>query len=71
MATELDLIKAELARIENQLRAIRLKLERLEKRGNAKKARPFAELRGVWKGVDFTYEEIQEAKYRLREEDWE
>lgn len=70
MATELDLIKAQLASIERQLQEVRSKIEMLEKQGT-KKPRPFAELRGIWKGVDFTYEEIQEAKYKLREEDRE
>lgn len=70
MATELDILRVQLAKIERQLQEVRSKIERLENQGAAK-TRPFAELRGIWKGVDFTYAEIKEAEYKLREEDWE
>ena len=67
MATEIDLLRAELARIERELEAVRSKIEKLEKEG-VEEPRPFARLRGVWKGkVHFTQEEIDAAKIRVKD----
>ncbi len=70
MATEYKVLKARLDSIEREIADVRAKVEALE-RQEAGKPRPFAELRGIWKGVDFTYEEIKEAEYGVKEEDWE
>lgn len=73
MATEIDLLKAEIARIERELEAAKRKLARVEQddaNGDAEgDVRPFAKLRGIWKGVHFTEEEIESAEYKLDDPD--
>ncbi len=73
MATEIDELKAKIARIERELQDAKRKLSEAQSSENgAKKKMPFAELRGIWKGADFTYEEIKSAEYKLDDEDhWE
>lgn len=70
MATETDLLKMELARIERELEAVRAKIKRLESREPDSRL-TFVDLHGIWKGTHFTYEEIKAADYKLDEEDWE
>ena len=70
MATEVDAIKAYLASLERELKDLRAKLKELETQP-PEEPRPFSKLRGIWKGADFTYEEIKAAEYKLPEDDWE
>jgi len=70
MATEVDAIKAYLAKLEREVDELRSKIEALEKEP-PQEPRPFAKLRGIWKGADFTYEEIKAAEYKFPEDDWE
>lgn len=70
MATEVDAMKAYLASLERELRDLRAKLKELETQP-PEEPRPFAKLLGIWKGADFTYEEIKAAEYRFSEDDWE
>jgi len=65
MATELDELKTELERISREVAALRQKLNRaLDKEG---KGGTLADLRGVWNDVDFTEEEIEAAKIRVKD----
>ena len=69
MAINVDLLKFELARIKREIEALEAKLRKMEGR-EAGEEMPFAKLRGIWKGADFTYAEIKEAEYKLPEADW-
>jgi hypothetical protein len=66
----------ETAQIQQDLRLLQLTVERLQVRVNELAAtiqkqeqtpppRTFAELRGIWKGLDLSLEDIQAAEYRL------
>ena len=72
MATHIELLKAEIARIESELAERKRRLAEVEKRPETtgQEKRPFAQLRGLWKGATFTYEEIKAAEYKFDEEDW-
>jgi hypothetical protein len=72
MATEFKLLRAEIARIERELADAKRKLASLEQSENGGTnagVRPFAKLRGIWKGADFTEEEIDAVKYKLDDDD--
>lgn len=57
-------IAAKLAEIEEQLRVLRAQLIPKERR-----PKKFADLYGIWRGKsDFTYEEIKEAEYKLKDD---
>ncbi|MEX0801453.1 MAG: hypothetical protein WD379_09575 [Dehalococcoidia bacterium] len=70
MATEVDAIKAYLASVEREVSDLHARLKKLETEP-PEQPRPFSKLLGIWKGADFTYEEIKAAEYRLPEDDWE
>jgi hypothetical protein len=70
MATEVDAIKAYLASLERELEDLRSKLDKIEKQPS-EEPRPFARLLGIWRGADFTYEEIKAAEYKFPEDEWE
>lgn len=65
MATQLDLLKVELARIKREIEALETKMKNLER--HQPEEVPFAKMRGVWKGAGFTDEEIDAVKIRARE----
>jgi hypothetical protein len=65
MATDLSELQAELKRISRDLELLREKVQRLATDGT--KRASLADLRGVWKGTDFTEEEIEAAKIRVRD----
>ena len=65
MATQLDLLKVELARIKRDIEALEAKIKNLERQTPGEM--PFAKMRGVWKGANFTEEEIDAVKIRARE----
>jgi hypothetical protein len=67
MATELDEIRAELRRVSREVEMLRKKLNRLAR--DDKESVSLADLRGVWKGANFTEEEIEAAKIRVKEVD--
>jgi predicted nucleic acid-binding Zn-ribbon protein len=69
MAIEIDLLKAEIARIERELEDARSRLTKLnEKTNGASTVRPFATLRGVLKGkVHFSEDDIASLKIRSRD----
>jgi hypothetical protein len=71
MASEIEVLKAEIARLEHELDGIKAKLKALGTSNGGDEERPFAKLRGIWKGADFTYEEIKAAEYRVPEDDWD
>ena len=61
-------IQARLNSIEEQIRI--LKAEVVQPRSRKSRARPFAELYGIWKGkVDLSLEDIQTAEIRSRDEE--
>ena len=65
MATELEELRAELERVSREVALLREKVRKLAKED---KTRPsLADLRGVWKGANFTEEEIDAAKIRVKE----
>ena len=65
MVTELEELRAELKRVSREVELLREKLYRLAK--DDKKRMSLADLRGVWKGANFTEEEIEAAKIRVKE----
>ena len=59
-------IRARLGTIEEQIRVLKGELATKPAR---KPARRFSDLYGIWKGkVDLTFEEIQEAEIRLKDD---
>ncbi len=68
MATNVDLLRAEIARISRELETVKTKVERIQKNASSGAPRPFAKLRGLVKGADLTYDEIKAGEYTLREE---
>ena len=65
MPTELEELRAELERVSREVALLREKVRKLAKED---KTRPsLADLRGVWKGANFTEEEIDAAKIRVKE----
>ena len=65
MATNVDALKLELARIKREIEALEARLRGVEAR-EAREEMPFAKMRGAWKGADFTEEEIDAAKVRAK-----
>lgn len=63
MATQIDLLKAEIARIEGELQAVQAKIEHLE--GKKPSPRTFADLEGVWEGSNSTYEDVRAHEYQI------
>lgn len=60
-------VRARLAAIEGQIRVLKAELRRQPR--TKKAPRRFADLYGIWKGkVDLSFEEIQQAEIKLREE---
>jgi hypothetical protein len=69
MAVELskNAIARRLAELESEIRRLRVQLERpVHARAGMK---TFSDLCGIWRGQhDFTYEEIEQAEYRIPED---
>lgn len=65
MATEVDALKMELARIKREIEALEARLRSIEA-GEAGEELPFAKMLGAWKGADFTEEEIDAVKVRVK-----
>lgn len=64
--SRIDSIAVRLKETEEELRLLRRHLEEESSKGRPKR---FPELYGIWKGKsDFTYEEIEEAEIKLRDE---
>ncbi len=60
-------IRARLNAIEEQIKVLKAELDVKPRSG--KKTRRFADLYGIWKGkVDLSFDEIQEAEIKLRDE---
>ena len=59
-------LETRLRRIEDEIRELRLCMER-ERTGERKAHGGLRALRGAWKDCDLSYEEIQEAEYRMKE----
>lgn len=70
MVTQAEKLKEKIARIERELQDAKRELSavQLANRGETS-LRTFAELRGIWKGVDFSYEDIEAAEYNLDDPD--
>ena len=65
MATELEELRVELKRISREVDLLRDRVHRL---AEDDRDRPtLADLRGVWKGANFTEEEIRAAKIRVKD----
>ncbi len=69
MATEIDLLQAEIARIERELAEAKRKLAHAGEHSNGDPVlAPFSQLRGVLKNkVHFTEQEIADLKIRSRD----
>jgi hypothetical protein len=59
-------IAKQIDRIELELRLLKARL--LRRDGRRRKPRTFAQLRGAWKGCDFSLEEIRRAQYRIHDD---
>jgi len=59
-------IAKQIDRIELELRLLKARLSRQD--GRRRKPRTFAELRGAWKGLDFSLDEIRRAQYKIRDD---
>jgi len=59
-------IAKQIDRIELELRLLKARL--LRRDGRRRKPRTFAQLRGAWKGLDFSPDEIRRAQYRIRDD---
>ncbi len=66
MAIDTTLLKMELARIERELEALKARIEKFERK-DGRDEMPFAKMRGAWKGANFTEEEIDAAKIRVKD----
>lgn len=66
MAIDTTLLKMELARIERELEALKARIEKFERK-DGQDEMPFAKMRGAWKGANFTEEEIDAAKIRVKD----
>jgi hypothetical protein len=69
MATQIDLLKAEIARIERELQAVQIKIRHIE--GKKPTPRTFADLEGVWEGSDSTYEDVRAHEYKIGDKEWQ
>jgi hypothetical protein len=56
-------IAKQIDRIELELRLLKARL--LRRDGRRRKPRTFAELRGAWKGFDYSLDEIRRAQYKI------
>ena len=66
MTVSIKRIKLELRSIRAQLEVIEAELSKLDNE-ESQDSKTFAQLRGIWKGANFTDEEIEAAKYRVKE----
>lgn len=69
MAVDLskDAIAKRLAELESEIRRLRVQLEQPARAHTGTKT--FSDLCGIWKGQhDFTFEEIEQAEYRIPED---
>ena len=57
-------IAKQIDRIELELRLLKVRL--LRRDGRRRKPRTFTELRGAWKGLDFSSDEIRRTRYKIR-----
>lgn len=70
MVTEAEKLKEKIARIERELQHAKRELSAVELADRGETSpRTFAELRGIWKGANFSYDEIEAAKYTLDDPD--
>jgi predicted nucleic acid-binding Zn-ribbon protein len=70
MSTQIELLKADIARLEARLEETKRKLAKIEaesSNGSDADELPFNKLRGIWKGANFTQEEIDAAKIKVRD----
>ena len=65
MVTNVDALKIELVRIKREIAALEAKISKIEGQ-EAGNALPFTKMLGVWKGANFTEEEIDAVKVRLK-----
>jgi len=65
MAVNVDALKLELARIKREIEALEARLRSVEAQEVGDEM-PFAKMRGAWKGANFTEEEIDAAKIRVK-----
>ncbi len=66
MAIDTALLKMELARIERELEALKARIEKFERKDGPDEM-PFTKMCGAWKGANFTEEEIDAAKIRVKD----
>ena len=59
-------IAKQIDRIELELRLLKARLPRQV--GRRRKLRTFAQLRGAWKGCDYSLDEIRRAEYKIRDD---
>jgi len=59
-------IAKQIDRIEPEPRLLKARL--LRPAGRRRKSRTFAQLRGAWKGCDFTLADIRRAQYTMRDD---
>ena len=64
MAESRMAIAKQIDRIELELKLLKSRLSR--QGGRRRKPKTFAELRGAWKGLDFSLDEIRRAQYKIR-----
>lgn len=60
------IVETRLRKIEDEIRRLRLSIER-SKSKPTESPRGLRSLRGAWKDFDLSYEEVQEAEYRMKE----
>jgi len=65
MATNVDALKSELARIKREIEALEARIGKIEGQ-KAGQELPFARMLGAWKGADFTEDEIDAVKIRVK-----
>jgi hypothetical protein len=59
-------IAKQIDRIELELRLLKARLAKRD--GRRRRQRTFAELRGAWKGVDFSLDDVRRARYAIRDD---
>jgi hypothetical protein len=59
-------IAKQIDRIELELRLLKARLAKRD--GRRRRPRTFAELRGAWKGVDFSLDDVRRARYAIRDD---
>jgi hypothetical protein len=67
MATELEELKSELDKLMREVGTLRARVRKLEAANNGQPG--LIQARGILKGADFTEEEIEAAKIRVRDID--